>query len=162
MRTASSGFVGILGLAVAGLPRLRARCCAARTRPTGLSAFWHFPASYRRPIWGRVAESRLALPGGTGPRSSESGPREAHRIAVFSGKGGATGGGSAVYSRAWAGPEGYRLPFPCRRSEASLLHASAYRIAGSVPSNPSLQRTRLRSPLNSISLGRAKEGARHA
>jgi hypothetical protein len=101
----------IFGFAVAGSPRLRARCCAARTRPTGLSPFSHFASPFRRPIWVTVAVSRLALPASTGAAAA-SGP---HEITLGQRRSTSRRVSSRTHHpvQAWAGPGSHRFPFPC-------------------------------------------------
>ena len=98
--------------------------------------------------------SRLALPGSTGPRSSVSGPHAQSLLIVASSVCFVSGLTSENQSRRGPGPEAQRLPFPC---VLMGLPYQAFRLIGGlgVLSNSSLQRTRLRSPLNSISLGNA-------
>ena len=125
----------------------------------------------QRPIWVMVAVSRLRLcpeyraaqqrirpTRCSSARTSSARRFRPHPCAV-----------RLVHSRAWAGPGGYRLPFPCGLIWAPSTRASAHRGAGSAPSNSSLQRTRVPSsrffqhcgsPLSSVSLGRAI--ARHS
>jgi hypothetical protein len=105
---------------------------------------WLFPASRATPHLGHagcVAPSLNART--TGPRSSASGPRAAHRIVGRRRNFGcAFVPSSPLHSRAWAGPGGYRLPSPCGPISAPSTNASAHRGVPSAPSNSALQRTR--------------------
>ena len=146
------GFQGpLFGFSVAGSPRLRARCCAARTRPTGLSPFMAFPSISTPPHLGsgglvaprfarryRAAQQR---PAHTKTRPGRIVPL---RIALSSGK--------RHPVQEWAGARRPSVPLPMHLQGSRLPSVPARRGASSALSNPSLQRTRLRSPLNSISL----------
>ena len=89
----------------------------------------------------------FALPGVPGRAAAHP----AHAVLAGShlatGFGGAYVRGTSPHSRAWAGPGGYRLPFPCRPISAPSRSASAHGGAPSAPSNSALQRTCRQSPL---------------
>ena len=100
------------GFVVAGSPRLRARCCAARTRPTSLSsllAFRSFGIGAPSGSWwlGR-ASLRPEVPG----RTAASGPHEIARGQVLPLRVGSHRA-RIIQFKSGPGPGSHRLPFPC-------------------------------------------------
>jgi hypothetical protein len=89
----------------------------------------------------------------------ESQPLEARRASAFNFSPAPAGSASSSSRVPWASARGSGFPVGGGLQVPSRPVVPRCREA-SVPSNPSLQRTRLRSPLNSISLGNRKHPCR--
>ena len=134
--------------------------------PDRPQSFFSFSQLRRQhPIWVMLAVSRLRFARSTGPRSSASGPRGAHRNAGDLNSAFRFVRGRPSFETERGPGLRPRLPFPCGHCSSPLLHVSAHRGASSTLSNSSLQRTRVPSsrffqhcgsPLSSVSLDSVK------